>query len=496
VYTPCANLFLRANIFELVGLIILKIRTISGGKERMKKIIIIVVVLAIGVAGYFAFQNFRSQQSAASLSELQTVTTTRGNLTATIGATGSVRSNQSVTLAFQTSGTVGAVNVEVGAKIESGQILASLSESSLSQNVILARSDLANARKALDDLLESRLKTTQTEQAVQNAEKVLIEAERALVRFDEKDYQDDLEQAREDIVDALDKLKDAKEDFEPYEDWDEDNQTRQNYEEDVDEAQKEYDEALRKLKELQLEKTSAEVAYDLAQAQLEDAKRENQRWVNGPDPNEVAALEARIAAAEATLALARLEAPFSGTVTRIDIKAGDQVSPGTAAIRIDDLSSLYVDVRVSEVDINKIVIDQPVNLTFDAILDTDYKGVVSDVSPVGQNVQGIVEFIVTVELNNTNGGVKPGMTAGINVVVNQLENVLLVPNRAVRVENGQRIVYVLRNGSLETVQVNLGASSDTMSQVLESDLQIGDAIVLNPPQVFSNTGGPPSFVTR
>jgi HlyD family secretion protein len=462
----------------------------------MKKIIILVVVLAIGVAGYFAIQYFLNQQRATSLDELQTVATTRGNLTATVGATGSVRPNQSVTLVFQTSGTVESVNVETGSNVQSGQMLASLSESSLAQNIILARADLANARKALEDLRESRVIIYQTEQAIQNAEKAVLEAERALVRFDENEYKDDLEEAQEDIIDAREQLSDAQEDFEPYEDWDEDNQTRRNRKDSLDEAQREYDEALRRLRELQLDKVAADAAFELAQAQLEDAKRENQRWANGPDPDEVAALEARIAAAEATLALARLEAPFSGTITRVDIKTGDQVSPGTTAIRIDDLSSLLVDVRVSEVDINKIAVDQPVNLTFDAILGTEYRGFVSDVAPVGQNVQGIVEFLVTVELSGTNGDVKPGMTAGVNVVVNQLENVVLVPNRAVRVQDGQRVVYVLRNGSLEMVQVNLGASSDTMSQVLESTLQTGDAIVLNPPQVFSNTGGPPPFVSR
>jgi HlyD family secretion protein len=462
----------------------------------MKKIIILVVVLAIAVAGYFALQYFWNQQRAASLSDLQTVATTRGNLTATVGATGSVRPNQSVTLIFQTSGTVESVNVEVGSTVQAGQILATLTESSLSQNIILARADLANAQKALQDLRESRVTIYQTEQAVQNAEKALIEAERGLVRFDEEAYKDDLEEAQEDIIDARDQLKDAQEDFEPYEDWAEDNQTRRNFKDKLDEAQRKYDETLRKLRTLQLEKTLAEAAYQLAQAQLEDAKRENQRWANGPDPDEVTALEARIAASEATLALARLEAPFAGAVTRVDIKAADQVSPGTTAIRIDDLSSLLVDVRVSEVDINKIAVGQPVNLTFDAILSTEYQGFISDVSPVGQNIQGIVEFSVTVELRNSNGEVKPGMTAGVNVIVNQLENVVLVPNRAVRVQDGQRIVYVLRNGSLETVPISLGASSDTMSQVLESNLQIGDAIVLNPPSVFLNAGGPPAFVTR
>lgn len=462
----------------------------------MKRIILLVVVLAAIVGGYFAFQYYRNQQRTAALSELQTVATTRGNLTATVGATGSVRANQSALLVFQTTGTVEGVQATVGSTVTEGELIASLKESSLPQNVILARADLVSAQKALEDLHQSRVRASEALQAVQNAEQALIEAERALVRFDEDEYNDDLEEARENIIDARDELRDAEEDFEPYQDWAEDNQTRIDFKESVDEAQREYDEAQRVLRVLQLEKTTVEAAFELAQATLEDANREYQRWANGADADEIATLEARIAAAQATIALSRLEAPFAGTVTLVEIKPGDQVSPGTAAVRIDDLSNLLVDVRVSEVDINRVVVGQPVNLTFDAILGREYRGLVSDVSPVGQNTQGIVEFVITVELTDPNGDVKPGMTAGVNVVVNQLENVVLVPNRAVRVQDGQRVVYVLRNGSLEQVPISLGASSDTMSQVLDGNLQNGDNIVLNPPTVFSNTGGPPPFVRR
>jgi HlyD family secretion protein len=480
---------------QFVGYRIVEHRNVEE-EERMKRIIILVVVLVLIGGGYFAFQYYRDQQRAASLNELQTVATSRGNLTATVGATGSVRPNQSALLVFQTSGTVEDVSVEVGSTVEAGDTLVTLRGSSLPQNIILAQAELLSSQKALEDLLESRVRASETLQAVQNAEQALIEAERALVRFDEDEYKDELEGAREDIIDARDELRDAEEDFEPYEDWAEDNQTRRDFKESVDEAQREYDEALRRLRALQLEKSNAEAAFELAQATLQDARREYQRWQNGPDPDEVASLEARIAASQATLALSSLEAPFNGTVTMVDVLPGDQVSPGVTALRMDDLSHLLVDVRVSEVDINRILVGQPVNLTFDAILGRDYRGVVSDVSPVGQNTQGIVEFIATVELTDANGDVKPGMTAGVNIVVNQLENVVLVPNRAVRVQDGQRVVYVLRNGSLETVPISLGASSDTMSQVVDGNLQNGDSIVVNPPTTFSNTGGPPPFVRR
>ena len=87
------------------------------------------------------------------------------------------------------------------------------------------------------------------------------------------------------------------------------------------------------------------------------------------------------------------------------------------------------------------------------------------------------------------------MTAAVNVVVSQLDDVLIVPNRAVRVKEGERVVYVLRDGAPVPVQVTLGASSDTHSEILAGDLKVGDRIVLNPPTVFDQNG-PPPFMRR
>jgi HlyD family secretion protein len=188
--------------------------------------------------------------------------------------------------------------------------------------------------------------------------------------------------------------------------------------------------------------------------------------------------------------MAKLTAPFAGTITKVDVKPGDQVSPASIAFRLDNLDSLLVDVQVSEVDINSIQVGQPVDLSFDAILDKQYKGVVSQVAPVGDVIQGVVEFDVTVELIDADQNVKPGMTAAVNIVVDQITDALLVPNRAVRVVDGQRVVYILSNNQLKSVNVTLGASSDSESQVTDGDLRLGDQIVLNPPQDLFSTGGP------
>jgi HlyD family secretion protein len=450
----------------------------------MKKLLIVVVVLIVAAATFVVYQAYAAQQQEAAMSNFQTVPVERGDLTATVGATGVVRTNQTGLLIWRTSGTVKEVHVEVGDEVEAGFPLVTLDETSLPQNVILARADLTSSQKALDDLYETELLLVQAQQAVVSAEQAYIEADRAMVRFDEQEYKDELDEARERIVEARDDLRAAREDFEPYEDWDEDNTTRRSFQDSLDEAQREYDEAVRQLRLLELAKEAAISQLEFSRVQLEEAEKELQRLQEGPDPDDVAALEARVAAAEATLQLAELLAPFDGVVTRVDIKPGDQAISGQQAFRIDDHSSLLVDVRISEIDINRISLEQPVILTFDAIPGVDYTGQVNQVSPVGVTTQGVVEFLITVRLEDPDEMVKPGMTAAVNIVVNRLNNVVLVPNRAVRLDNGQRVVYLLRNNNLEMVSVTLGASSDTMSEVVNGQLQVGESIVLNPPTNF------------
>jgi len=108
---------------------------------------------------------------------------------------------------------------------------------------------------------------------------------------------------------------------------------------------------------------------------------------------------------------------------------------------------------------------------------------------VGNVTQGAVNFTVTVEITVADEQVKPGMTAVVNIVVNALKDVLLVPNRAVRLVDGQRVVYVLRNGQPVEVKITLGASSDTVSEVVSGDLKEGDLIILNPSTTLISPGG-------
>jgi HlyD family secretion protein len=131
-------------------------------------------------------------------------------------------------------------------------------------------------------------------------------------------------------------------------------------------------------------------------------------------------------------------------------------------------------------------------LTFDAILGREYHGEVVEVTQAGTVEEGVVNFTVTVELTDADAAVKPGMTAAVNIVVEELQDVLLVPNRAVRLVDGERVVYVLQDGQSVKKNIRLGSSSDTMSIVAGGDVQEGDVVILNPPVEFG-PGGPGGF---
>lgn len=415
--------------------------------KKHRKITILAGVMLSAIL-IFVLARGNSQPKSA----YQTEAVGRGELTATVGATGSVRAIQSATLTWQTTGTVQDVNAQVGDRVRKDDVLASLSKTSLPQNIILAEADLVSAQKALDDLLNSN-----TEQA--RAWIALRDAQDAYKKAD--DYRNGLNQ-KMDLTKIVyssvgGRLIPQVKYYRGYADAE----------------------------------TIADADADLAlkEAQLDDAQRAYDRLKDGPNKADLAAAQARVDAAQATLNMARILAPFDGVITQAEPLAGDQVSAGKLAFRVDDLSSLLVDVQVSEVDINSIQAGQPVTLTFDAILDKEYNGEVIEAAQAGDVTSGVVNFTVTVRLTDADKLVKPGMTAAVNIVTEQIKDQLLIPNRAVRVVDGKKVIYVLKNGAPQKVEVTLGPSSDAMSVVLDGNLKQGDLIILNPPAQFQN-GGP------
>jgi HlyD family secretion protein len=406
--------------------------------------LLIGLLLIVLVASAFIFVR---RSNTDTTSQFQTARAERGNLTATIGATGTVRARQSAILIWQAAGTVDTVNVKVGDNIPSDFVMAYLAKTSLPQSVIMAEADLADAQKALDEVMTS-------------------DTARAQAVIDLRDAQEAYDKANNWRIELNGKIHVKKIVYKKF----------RNRKIPILKEYRGYAD------EGTIKKADEDLA--LATAKLADAQREFDRLNNG-NMAEIMAAQARVDAAQATLNLARVISPFAGTVTESYPLPGDQVSPEATAFRLDNLSSLLLDVKVSEVDINNVTIGQPVSLTFDAILGKEYHGEVIEVTQAGTSDEGVVNFTVTVELTDADSMVKPGMTAAVNIVVEEMQDVLLVQNRAVRLVDNQRVVYVLENAQPVKKEITLGSSSDTMSVVAGGDIKEGDVIILNPPADFA-----------
>lgn len=527
----------------------------------MKRAVLIIVVLALLAAGIFAVRAIALGARGSETIETQEVT--RGRLDISVQADGVIESGQSAELAWKTSGTVARVDVQVGQVVRAGDVLAELETTSLPQEVILARADLIQAQRDLDDLQTSQMKYAQALQAVDQAEqdleaarnpvtlqadaqetlaqaqKAVDNAQRDLAILMKRPPQSAIDQAYANLLLAERKYELTKFNYDRiqrrlakpadqlYFFESQSNyrkilrqfevallSDKRNYEEaqdkydsllePVDATDKEIAEGKLALAQAQLEQAQREYARieggtspaDLAvfEARLEDARRELARWQDGPDPAEVAAAEARLEVAKSVLARQQILAPFDGVVTQVSVQVGDRVSTSLPAFRIDNLQPLYASLQVSEIEIPRIEVGQEVSLSLDAIPEANYSGKVVFVSGVGNDIAGGVNFEVSVELISSDEGVRPGMTTSASIVTAALEDVLSVSNRAIRFVDGERVVYKLQNDKFVPVQISVGAASDTLSQVIEGDLQAGDEILLNPDEGVlqaANAGGSP-----
>jgi HlyD family secretion protein len=440
----------------------------------IKKVLLVLLLVVLVGGGLYVYNGYRqAQQARAEMTNFETAPLVSGSLATSISAIGKVRSSQSASLAWQTSGAVEQVHFKEGSLVKAGDVLATLQQTSLPQSVILAEADLASSHQAEEDLItQAETAKVQAMQQIVTYEQAVKDAQYNLDNFNVPTGQKEL-----DTVEALNLMKErldqARLDFEPYRYADADNPTREELKETLDEAQSDYNAAV---KRLQLE-------YDLevAEANLAKAQRDYEKWKAGPQPADVKAVQAKIAAAEATLRQAWVEAPFAGVITQALPQAGDQVAPGTEAFRIDNLDTLYIDLDISEIDIPQVQIGQGARITFDALRNKEYQGEVVEVAMINTPTDQVVNFTVTVSLTDPDVQVRPGMTAEVEIETEVKDNVLLIPNQAIQAQDGKQVVYVMDEaGSMVPVEVNLGLASDTNTELVSGDLKEGDLIVLNP----------------
>jgi len=404
----------------------------------------------------------------------------RDTLSANIYGTGTVQSYQTAVLTWSASGIVGDINITLGEKVAKDELLMSLDPDSVSVDILQAQIDVINTQNSLDDLYDNwGAELAQAKLDLLNAQKDLedLETERTIMN-----YQRCSDERIEDLEDELDQAETIY-------------KFRQNADtlKAVNTAQANLNYCMADFTEREI--AEAELEVELGEARVANLQKRVDLLSDGPDPDQVTILETQLAMAQSRLESPLIEATFDGVVTVLSVQEGDVVQVGTQAIQLDDLSKLYLDVQISEVDIPLVVVGQPAELVFDAYFESTFNGEVIEIAPVGTSVQGVVEYLVRIEMKDDDARIKPGMTAAVNIVVDEKEDVFVVPNDAIVMSDGQEYVYVRRNGTFEAVAISLGGYSDFYSEVVEADIAEGELIVLNPPAEITGQmpfGGPPS----
>lgn len=226
----------------------------------------------------------------------------------------------------------------------------------------------------------------------------------------------------------------------------------------------------------------AQSQLTLAEAALFDALQRLNTLRSAPDPEELAAAEARLHAAQASVDLVVLTAPFSGEVLAVHYETGDLASQQQPALTLADMSELHITVLVDETEVTQIEIGDPVTATFSALPDVEVEGEVSAISTMGTTVQGLVKYEVEVVLEQSNEDIPLGVTADVAIEVNVENDVMAVPIDALQNDDqGEYVNLVQADGSLTRVNVESGAIvGDNVA--VEGNLEAGDTVQVVTPE--------------
>ncbi len=452
--------------------------------RKLQGILLTLVIIAIIGAGIFFLQpRALPAAQAKPAPSYQTAPLQSGSLTSTISLSGAVRARQTATLTWLTSGNVASVPVVKDQTVEKGVLLAALDPGSLPQSVILAQATRVSAQKTLENLLTTNQARANAELALVKAQKALDDAKKAR---DNKEFQrasqETIDIARANLIMADKALEDAQSIYDRNKTRDSDDVVFAAALSQLAAAQQRYDQAqynLDYVSELPdpLDVQTSQALVDVAQANLLAAKLEWERDKDGPSDADVTAARAQVDAAQAVIDTARITAPFTGTLTRAVSQVGDQVAGGTTAFQVDDLSHLYVDGEVPEIDIARVRTGQAVTLSFDALPGQSFSGVVHEIAGTGKTIGGTVSFTVTVEITQRDPLLRPGMTASAQIAAEQALG-WVVPRVALHSQAGQPVVYVLRSGQPVAVPVQVGLTTPDQVLLISPALQAGDELVI------------------
>ncbi|MBR6542571.1 MAG: efflux RND transporter periplasmic adaptor subunit [Anaerotignum sp.] len=188
---------------------------------------------------------------------------------------------------------------------------------------------------------------------------------------------------------------------------------------------------------------------------------------------QLASTQVQLDTLKKSIADCAVTSPLTGVVTQRNVEIGGFASSAAPAYVVMDLSTIKVEVAVSEQVLNTINIGDKVDVTMTAVSELPLEGTVSTVSPAAGNT-GM--YTVKVELDNADGLIKAGMMAQVNFTAEKAEDAIVLHRNAVIVKEDETYVYVVENGVAKKVHVELGIEAADSIEI-KKGLKKGDDVV-------------------
>jgi HlyD family secretion protein/macrolide-specific efflux system membrane fusion protein len=458
--------------------------------------VILNIALAVTLAGVVAVAVLAvgDPTSAAATTTTPTVKVSRGQLTATVSASGNLSARTSIGANFTGSGgTVTGILVKVGDVVTAGQELAKVDDTSAKLSLTSANASLEQAQAGLSTTTQKQtsqqksLSASQIKQAqisLQNAELSVTQA-RATYARDEATQDQLVKQAQQ----AYDAATDA---------------TRASLENALNQAEATRASTLlrdsQSIQTSQAQVTSAQAALTTQKASVAVNSQPASSGSVASSRAQVAAAEVQVAQAQLTLDQTVLKAPVSGTVVSISGEVGasstaatsssssSSSSTSTAFMTIASMDQLQVTTMVAEADAAKVQLGQKATVSFPA-LGTSASGSVTAIDLTQTVTNNVVEYGVTVLLDSAPTGVRLGQTSSVSITTATRDSGLSVPSSAITKSGPVSTVTVRKNGQDVVTVVGTGLVGDSGTEIT-SGLTEGDQVVISS---STGTGGTFTF---
>lgn len=201
--------------------------------------------------------------------------------------------------------------------------------------------------------------------------------------------------------------------------------------------------------------------------------------------SDVALYKAQIRQAEASMRQVyaqildmRITAPVSGIVTAVNGEVGETVSSTSAIISLISSGALQIDVNLSEDNVANVKVGQPVRITLDAFLNTEWQGTVTKIDPASTVISGNVYYKTTVAFDKPNSQVKAGMTANVWIKTGSSLNALSIPESAIQMRDTKTFVQVFQNNAVTEKTITTGLKNQNGMTEVASGLSEGEQIVI------------------